>query len=373
MPLNGLFDELVHLANDLVDDLIHAEPDDMLLETNVDEKTYRYNARIFLAISILSALLILGFEIYMFAVINLYKTSIVLKSKYGEISIYLALFIFSGLYQIVLTVVGLRTKNMLLLAMLCAFYVAMLIYTGIQYEEVSTVFTHALGFKWRRSVKGTNIAAIVVLGITLITQVALLWFVLRKNVKWFRFKKIGADLKIRRMYSIFQLHRALLIFDFYFFIGFTVQFIVIMIKNKSSVEFILTVCVLPLTLILLFLSDLATTREKLYLTICTLLSFCGGFAYVIFKMIRLYTKYSSAFDIGIKPGSYFPGRKSLMTFGVITLVLLVTTVLFEVLVLLNYGKGLLPLVNTYYKWIPGHRKNNDEEPEKVFDESSLID
>lgn len=333
-----------------------------------DERKYKHNSRVFLVISVISAALILALEAYMFAVINVHKKRIELLARYSEMSIYLALFIFSGVYQVILTIIGLRTKNMLLLAMLCLFYVAMLIYTGIQYEEVGDLFSKDFNHKWATATKATNIATIAVLALTFVLQAGLLVFVLRDNVKWFRFKKIGADVRIRRMYTLFQIHRALLIFDFYFFLGFLVQFIVIMVNNKLSTEFILTVIVLPLTLVVLFLSDLATTREIYVLTVATLLAFACGCAYVMFKMIRLYTKYTSAYDIGIHPGAYFPGRKSLVTFGVITLVFLLATIVFEVVVMINYRKGLYPFVSTYYKWLPRRRAPKNSVKMQVLNE-----
>lgn len=229
----------------------------------------------------------------------------------------------------------------------------MLIYTGLQYQEVSTYISIYLAGEWKTVTNATNIATIAVLAVTLVLQVYLIFMVLRKDVSWFQYKKIGGDTKIRRMYTFFQIHRSLLIFDFFFFIGFTVQFLVIMVDNRTSLEFILTIVVLPLTIILLFLSDIATTRELLWLSCVTITTFLGGCAYVIFKMVRLYTKYTSAFDLSLTPGSYFPGRKSLITFGVITLILLFTTILVECQLVYNYRKGLLPIVSQSWKWLPG--------------------
>ncbi|KSA03543.1 uncharacterized protein AC631_00682 [Debaryomyces fabryi] len=322
-----------------------------------DEKKYKRSSLVFLAISIVSAILILAFESYMYAIINIHKQQIDRPAKYIEISIYLSFFIFAAIYQVGLTAIGLRSKNMLLLTMLCGFYGCMLIYTGIQYAEISETVGQVLERGRKRATQAMNIATITVIGVTLVLQAYMIFVVLRKNVKWFRYKKIGADLKIKKMYTIFQIHRSLLIFNFFFFLGFTVQFIVIMIKEKSSVEFILTVCVLPLTLILLFLSDFAATRESIILTAASIIAYIGGCVYVLFKTIRLFTKYSSAYRIAIRPGDYFPGRSSLVTFGVITLVLLFATIVIEIVLLKNYGRGLLPIVNSTYRWLPGHNRN----------------
>lgn len=322
-----------------------------------DEKKYKRSSLVFLAISIVSAILILAFESYMYAIINIHKQQIDRVAKYIEISIYLSFFIFAAIYQVLLTAIGLRSKNMLLLTMLCGFYGCMLIYTGIQYAEISETVGQVLEREWKRATQALNIATIAVIGVTLVLQAYMIFVVLRKNVKWIRYKKIGADLKIKKMYTIFQIHRSLLIFNFFFFLGFTVQFIVIMINDKTSVEFILTVCVLPLTLILLVLSDFAATRESIILTAVSITAYIGGCVYVLFKTIRLFTKYSSAYRITIVPGDYFPGRSSLVTFGVITLVLLFATIAIEIVLLKNYDRGLLPIVNSTYKWLPGYNRN----------------
>ena len=322
-----------------------------------DEKKYKRSSLIFLGISIVSAILILAFELYMYAIINIHKQKMDRPAKYVEISIYLSFFIFAAIYQVVLTVIGLKSKNMLLLTMLCGFYACMLIYTGIQYSEISETVGLVLERGWKRATQAMNIATIAVIGVTLVLQAYMLFVVLKKNVKWFRYKKIGADLKIKKMYTTFQIHRSLLIFNFFFFLGFTVQFIVIMINEKSSVEFILTVCVLPLTLIILFLSDVAATRESKILITVSIITYVGGCVYVLFKTIRLFTKYSSAYQIAIRPGDYFPGRSSLVTFGVITLVLLFATIAIEIILFKNYGRGLLPIVNTSYRWLPGYNRN----------------
>lgn len=318
--------------------------------TEEKDQSYIRQSRIFFFVLAVSAIIILVLQCYMYAVINIHKQSIDSHQSYAEISIFLSLFIFASVYQVLLTFVGLRTKNMLLLGGLCIFYACMLVYTGIQYEEIGQKVTRALQPEWATPTRATNIATICVIAATLLIQAYLIYFVLRHNVKWFRYKKIGGDPHLKQLYLVFQIHRSLLIFDFFFFLGFTIQFIVIMIADKTSTEFILTVCVLPLTILILVASDIAASREIWPLQVASIMVYLAGCAYVLFKMIRLYTKYTSAYNIGFEPGSYFPGRKSLLTFGVITLILLFATVAVEFWLLFNINRGLLPLVNSYYSW-----------------------
>lgn len=331
-----------------------------------NDKHYRTFSRAFFFTSLISAILILLFEAYMYAVINIHRDRFI-EGRYEENSIYFALFIFAAIFQVLITIIALYSRNLLLLVFLMGFYCAMLVYTGIQYNEVSDNISFVLHGSWKAATKAMNIATICVIAVTLIVQSALLFFGLRRYVSWFIFKKIGASLELKKMYAIFQIHRSILMFDFFFFTGFTIQFLVIMVRNRASVEFILTVIVIPLTIVVLYISDISATREFIYGSILAVLLYLCGIAYVLFKIIRLYTKYTSAYGLAILPGEYFMGRKSLLTFGIITLALLVATVVLEIMVMINFNKGLLPSVSMSYKWIPGYNKN-DHQNEVVIDD-----
>lgn len=331
---------------------------DSVNDTTLDDKKYRFYSRIFLGISIVSAVVVLVLESYVYAVINIHRKRIDSDVKYKELSIFLGLFIFAAIYQVLLTVVGIMRKNILLLSFLCGFYACMLIYTGIQYQEVNDVVGDVLQGAWKTATRATNIVTIVIIAVTMVLQIYLIVGHLRNYVGWFRYKTIGADLNIRKMYRILYTHRSLLIFDFFFFVGFTLQFIIIMVQDKLSTEFILTVCVLPLTIILLLVSDYVYIKEIIWLAVPCLLVYLAGIAYVLFKMIRLFTQYTSAYDLTVKPGDYFPGRSSLITFGVITLLFLLATVVFEVLLMKNFNRGLKNVIGKSPYWI-FNRKHTD--------------
>lgn len=317
-------------------------------DVNVAAKKWHYkHTLIYFGTLIVCALAVISFESYIYAAINVHRVQE--ENKYIEMSIYLSLFIFSGVYQVIMTFIGLRTKSMMLLSFLLLFYVLMVIYTGIQYGELHKLMSRLHKGGWKTGIQVLMICTIVVIGVCLVLQTWMVLFVLRPQVRWLRYKKIGGDYQLRRMYEVFQFHRLLLLFDFFFFLGFTVQFVVIMVGKRNSVEFILTVCVLPLTIILLVLADFAATRELLWLTICCMVLFVCGGVYVVFKVVRLFTKYTLAFNVAIKPGSYFPGRKSLVLFAVITLVVLLVTIVTEICMCFTYGKGLKPLVDGYYR------------------------
>lgn len=114
-----------------------------------------------------------------------------------------------------------------------------------------------------------------------------------------------------------QIFIALLKFDFFFFVGFTVQFIVIVASTSTygnptagtgrDYEFYLTIVVLPLTIAFLVLAAWCTRREKKLAMGFVVGTLFAALAYFIFKLVRMYQPDSKT--------DYRPARRSLTTFG----------------------------------------------------------
>lgn len=175
---------------------------------------------------------------------------------------------------------------------------------------------------------------------------------------WTIYKHISADLRLKRRYLTYQIYIALLKFDFFFFLGFTVQFVVIVI-DKNSVEFALTVAAIPVTIIILIMAAFFTRRENIWgmiltivranapysfyfiqpvLTVLSQILYFGGLAYFLFKIFRMYS--------AAREESYRPARKELTTFAVLTIILIVVTIINACLCTRNFNKGLKPYITT---------------------------
>lgn len=145
-------------------------------------------------------------------------------------------------------------------------------------------------------------------------------------------------------------------FDFYFFLGFTIQFLVV-VPRTSDAEFYLTIAAIPVTVGLLFLGAFWTRRENVvgmvftivrdsrflllgkgYLMLicvfCNQLFYFAALGYFLFKMVRMY-----ASDVR-RVEDYRPVRPNLTTFAVITILLLVLTIVNACWCTSNFDKGL---------------------------------
>lgn len=131
-----------------------------------------------------------------------------------------------------------------------------------------------------------------------------------------------------------QIYIALLKFDFFFFLGFTVQFLVVVSvgSNISNSEFGLTIAAIPVTIVILLCAALFTQRENKVGMWCIIVLYFGGLAYFFFKLVRIYQPGHEA--------QYQAVRKSLTAFAVLTILLIILTIINAFICMGNFGNGL---------------------------------
>jgi uncharacterized membrane-anchored protein len=127
-------------------------------------------------------------------------------------------------------------------------------------------------------------------------------------------------------------------FDFFFFLAFTVQFLVV-VENTSKVELGLTAAALVITFILLFLAAWWVRRESVAGMIAVMVIYFIALGYFLFKLVRMYAADPNRLE------DYKPARKSLTSFAVLTILLLVITIITACICTHNFNKGLKPFVN----------------------------
>lgn len=252
----------------------------------------------------------------------------------STIPTYMALFIFAGVYQICISFWALSQKNTYQLFLLVIFAFAMLMYSGIQYDQLNdsnkiVSSTRPISDTQARSL---IIAIPCIIGAESLILLFLTWQLYREYDQDI-FRTMGASLKLKKALRDYLVFETIILFDIFFFVGFTLQFVIIILETKD-VEFGLTIAVIPVTIIVL-IGVIFCMRKEYRLVIYGFIVLCfAGLAYFLYKLIRMYT------TTGAKHTQYLKSRKTLTVFAAITIAFLIITIASTIKCMMNFGKGL---------------------------------
>lgn len=115
-----------------------------------------------------------------------------------------------------------------------------------------------------------------------VAYIALGWKIYQE-FGWKVYKFLGADRQIKKMYAQFQIFECLIKFDVFFFVGFSVEFI-FLILQKDDWERYVTVAALPVSLILLVEGHLAARHESKWMMITFMTGCASAMIYFVYKV-----------------------------------------------------------------------------------------
>lgn len=251
--------------------------------------------------------------------------------------IYFALFLFAGVYQIIIGVWALRQRNTVQLLFLVFFAVAMLVYSAIQFDQVRDSTSYYEPSNNQSFLSGPIVERllITVMCMTLAESFvqSFLTYKLYREFTWDIFKSYGAGMNLKNALRDYLLFESVIIFDLFFFVGFTLQFIIVVLQTKD-IEFALTIAVIPITIIVL-ISAVQSMKREFRPGILGFIFLCfAAMAYFLFKLIRLYTATDQ------KRERFKRAQKTLTVFAAITLVFLILTIIASIKCMGNFGIGL---------------------------------
>ncbi|PPQ81159.1 hypothetical protein CVT24_007943, partial [Panaeolus cyanescens] len=186
--------------------------------------------------------------------------------------------------------------------------------------------------------------------------IAASWFIMLFWVKqlyaefgWAIFHVVGANPKMKTMYQWYQIMICLLKFDFFFFAGVTMQLLIVVLQRNSA-EFGVTIAAIPVVLILLIFCGIAVQREiKSVMTISLVmmlaaLSYCKYFPpYIVVSHANVPDFSPQSLVRFYQPGSrerYETTRATLTVFTIIAFILLLATFAAGLRCFSDFDRGL---------------------------------
>lgn len=207
----------------------------------------------------------------------------------------------------------------------------------------------------------------IVISVAEVAYIALGWKIYHE-FGWKVYKFLGADRQLKKMYAIYQVYECLVKFDVFFWVGFSVQFIWLVLSDTkdTQVEYYITCAAIPFSLVLLVEGHLAARYENKWMMATFMLGCVGAMVYFVYK-VRSHLFINglwSNLDLSLSKSCFTCTKHLTKTYGshyqrsvsyqlftplpdltncheaVIALILLFATFVYSVLVLRNFGRGL---------------------------------
>lgn len=246
--------------------------------------------------------------------------------------VFVLCFCLAHTYQVLLSFDACLNRNTILVLGLAIYNTLFLVYSIIQIGEIRQVLGDGVVTGTGQTVPVQILTGAVpcVIGTAQVAYCILGWY-LWKEFGWQIYKNIiGADRTLKRAYMQYQVYIALLKSNFFFFLTFCLQ-LVLVVLTSDPVEKILTIIATPLTLLILTFAGWSVRHEIRSGMLAFIAGLCGAGFYFSWKLWRIWSQ---------KDGIYAEVYKSLTVFCVVDLCLTIATAILSVRCLLNFNKGL---------------------------------
>ncbi|KAI0374822.1 hypothetical protein BV20DRAFT_961008 [Pilatotrama ljubarskyi] len=265
-------------------------------------------------------------------------------ARYKTVPCYLALFILAEIFELFMAYDALRLRNIIQLVGILMFHSALLVMASLQVHETHSALVQNPSANWTtdyingggagtlwQSVLPFLIVSPVVIGVSWLVMI---FFVrqLYHEFGWAIFHIVGANPAAKTMYQFYQVMICLLKFDFFAFIGVTMQLLIVVLQRNTA-EFGLTIAAIPIVMVLLIGAGLAVQREIKWLMSISLVLMLAAESYFIYKLVRFYEPASRE--------QYQTVRATLTTFTIIAFLLLFATFAIGLRCFADFDKGLL--------------------------------
>ncbi|KAK8044123.1 hypothetical protein PG993_004147 [Apiospora rasikravindrae] len=262
--------------------------------------------RLCFAVAVIQGLLALALEAYVFTTVEEGLDPAAYQGNSGHtVPMYLALFIFAFVYEIIIVYDALRLNSMIQLVGLCIYNFLLLIYAAAQPLHPAVI------------------AVIVVQAVATLALV-FLTYKLHFEFAWVVYKVIHADLSMKKRLLNFQIYLALIKFDLFFLLGFLVQIAALINNPKHDPELGLSVAGIAVAIIVMCCAIYVAKIEHKAGTIGIIVAYLCAAVYLSYKLSVLYDE-----------DNYL-----LIVFAALTLAMMVCTIVMAGVCMASFDKGL---------------------------------
>jgi len=249
----------------------------------------------------------------------------------SKMPVYLSVFALAHVFQLAMALDAVYARNTLQFISLTIFNALFLLYAIVQIREVQKLALSETDIS-SVSIDTLTAALPIVISIAEVAYIGLGWKIYHE-FGWKVYKFLGADRRIKKMYAHYQIFQCLVKFDVFFWVGFSVQFIWLVLAKETTAtwEYYITCAALPVSLVLLVEGHLAARHENKPMMWTFMAGCIGANIYFMYKLVKL---------IKGRDGEFQAIFESLSTFSLISIILLIITSVFSVIVLRNFGHGL---------------------------------
>ncbi|KAJ3480257.1 hypothetical protein NLI96_g8479 [Meripilus lineatus] len=248
----------------------------------------------------------------------------------NKMPVYLAVFCLAHVFQFVMAVDAVYARNTLQFIFLTIFNAMFLLYSIIQIQEINDLIpSNTPGF----SHIPINVLTTVIPIVIAVSELAyiLLGWKIYTEFGWKVYKFLGADRQIKTMYAHYQVFLCLVKFDLFFWVGFSVQFIWLVL-NPNDAEYYLTCAAFPLSIIVLIEGHLAARYENKWMMLTFMGGCVGALVYFLYKLVKVLRFRNE--------DTFILVWKTMTTFSILAIFLLIGTFIVACLVMRNFGRGL---------------------------------
>ncbi|OJA21604.1 hypothetical protein AZE42_01658 [Rhizopogon vesiculosus] len=208
---------------------------------------------------------------------------------YKTLPCYLALFILAEIFEFVMAFDALRLRNIIQLMGIFLFHGALIVSSALQVHETKVAIygcpTCVSDYVqlWNYVQHFLIVAPCVIAASWFFLM---FWFrELYSEFGWVIFHVVGANPKLKSMYQYYQIFICLLKFDFFCFVGVTMQLLIVVL-NSSSAEFGVTIAAIPVVLFLLAGCAYAVRNEIKWLMTLSLTLMVAAMTYSLSVQTR---------------------------------------------------------------------------------------